>query len=163
MGKYIVYYTWSFIHHKLLFVTYYTFWNNKNKNNKRTQWLNCTMHFCYKPIEVNGAELHGVFFFFLMFWGNSLDSNQVYSLIIVTRNSKSVHSESPNSFWCKNRWRNSFYLYISIFIYTVNRYIYIYEWYRISSWHWFDCGYLQISVKFRNVTDKPFLNSTYVP
>lgn len=43
----IVYYTWSFIHHKLLFVTYYMFWdNNHNHNiNNRIQWWICTMHF----------------------------------------------------------------------------------------------------------------------
>lgn len=56
MGKYRVYYTWSFIHHKLLFVTYYMFWDNiNNTNNKKgyNAW--------YKSIQLNGARWFSCF------------------------------------------------------------------------------------------------------
>lgn len=39
----IVYYRWSFIHHKLLFVTYMFCYSNNSR--KRIQWSICTMHF----------------------------------------------------------------------------------------------------------------------
>lgn len=91
-----------------------------------------------------------------------LVSNKVYLVfrhVVISRNSRRsqfTQIKGPNFFWSK--MKKHFYLYIDIyFIYTVDRYILtdvsqVVENFLMA----FDCGYLQISVKFRNVTNKPF-------
>lgn len=59
--------------------------------------------------------------FFLMCWGDSLESNQVYSLVIVTRNSKLVHSDKKVQIPSGVRADEEtvfIYIYIYIYIYS---------------------------------------------